>query len=289
MTPLWIAIALTALPALGFLLAPLWRARPLFDAQRRFEQQDGGDAQNVAIFERRLESLERARARGEIDPARFAEDRLELERSLLEDTAAAPRRALKAPNAGRLLVPVVMVLALAACVLGYQRNGAEGDLALYAINQDMLGTPAPDIAAYRARMEQEAERQPGNPNVWGALFSLYRQAGELDRADAALTRLIEIEGRSPALLAELAELRFFQAGRRLTPAVQALIDEVQAKDPRQPKVLSLLGIHAFDGGDFELAIDRWRRALASLEDEATIEALREGIRTAQARLESRDD
>ncbi|MCB8888919.1 c-type cytochrome biogenesis protein CcmI [Vreelandella malpeensis] len=289
MTPLWIAIALTALPALGFLLAPLWRARPLFDTQRRFEQQDSSDAQNVAIFERRLESLERARARGEIDAARFAEDRLELERSLLEDTAAAPRRALKAPSAGRLLVPVVMVLALAACLLGYQRNGAEGDLALYAINQDMLGTPAPDIEAYRARIEQEAERQPGNPNVWGALFSLYRQAGELDLADAALTRLIEIEGRSPALLAELAELRFFQAGRRLTPAVQALVDEAQAKDPRQPKVLSLLGIHAFDEGDFELAIDRWRRALASLEDEATIEALREGIRTAQARLEGRDE
>ncbi|WP_447956197.1 c-type cytochrome biogenesis protein CcmI [Vreelandella sp. EE7] len=288
MTPLWIAIALAALPALWLLLAPLWRARALHEAQRRFEEADGANQQNVAIFKRRLASLENAQANGDIDQARFDEAKLELERSLLDDTAATPRRALKAPGSGRLAIPVVVVAALAAGVFIYQQNGAEGDLALYALQQSVENDPNPSMERYLERLKGEAERQPENANVWGMLFSFYRQSGELEKADEALTRLIEIDGRAPALLGELAELRFFMAGRRLTPNVRALADEALAADPRQPKVLSLLGVHAFDEGDYALAIDRWRRALASLEDSETVEALREGIRTASARLEDAD-
>ncbi|WP_447553847.1 c-type cytochrome biogenesis protein CcmI [Vreelandella sp. EE22] len=284
MTPLWIAMAVVALPALWLMLAPLWRARALHEAQRRFSESDDANQQNVAIFKRRLVSLENARARSDIDQARFEEDRLELERSLLDDTTAAPVRRLKAPDAGRLAVPLVAVLGLGACVFGYQQNGAEGDLALYALRQSVENDPERSVDQYRERLETEAARQPRNPNVWGSLFTLYRETGELDKAANALNRLIEIQGRAPTLLGELAELHFFMAGRRFTPKVQALVDEAREQDPRQPKVLSLLGIQAFDDGDYARAIDRWRRALAGLEDPATIDALREGIRIAQARM-----
>ena len=133
-------------------------------------------------------------------------------------------------------------------------------------------------------MEEQAERQPDNPNVWSALFPVYRETGQMPKAVDALERLIEIEGRIPPLLAQLAQIRFFMAERELTDEVQALVDETLEQDPRQPTVLGLLGVNAFDKGDYEQAIDHWRRAIANIEDPDTVDSLREGIRVAQERM-----
>ena len=284
MTLLWIAIAILLLPALWLLVSPLRNARALHDQQRDFEANDTSAEQNVAIFKRRLASLEAALERGDIDAARFEEDRLELERSLLEDTAFRERRPLKAASAGRIVVPVVMLAVVAVSVIWYQQKGAEGDLVLLAVQQEVQNDPDGSLAMYIERMEEQAERQPDNPNVWSELFPLYRETGQMPKAVDALERLIEIEGRIPPLLAQLAQIRFFMAERELTDEVQALVDETLEQDPRQPTVLGLLGINAFDNGDYEQAIDHWRRAIANIEDPNTVSSLRDGIRVAQERL-----
>ena len=284
MTLLWIAIALLLLPALWLLVSPLRKARALHDQQRDFEANDTSAEQNVAIFKRRLASLEAARERGDIDAARFEEDRLELERSLLEDTAFHERRPLKTANAGRIVVPVVMLAVVAVSVIWYQQKGAEGDLVLLSVQQEVQNDPEGSLAMYIERMEEQAERQPDNPNVWSSLFPVYRETGQMPEAVDALERLMEIEGRIPPLLAQLAQIRFFMAERELTDEVQALVDETLEQDPRQPTVLGMLGIHAFDNGDYEQAIDRWRRAVANIEDPDTAASLRDGIRVAQERM-----
>lgn len=284
MTPLWIAIALLLLPALWLLIAPMRSARTLSDQLHHFEANDTSAEQNVAIFKRRLASLEAAHERGDIDEVRFAEDRLELERSLLEDTVIQTKRPLKAATSGKLVVPLVMVGVVVASVFWYQQHGAEGDLTLYAIQQEVRNDPDGSLAMYLERMEAETERQPNNPNVWSLLFPLYRDSGQPEKAVAALERLMEIDGRTPPLLAQLTQLRFFMAERELTPEVQALVDETLEQDPRQPTVLGVLGIYAFDNGDYEVAIDRWRRASANIEDSNTAASLRDGIRVAQQRL-----
>ncbi|EHJ93550.1 c-type cytochrome biogenesis protein CcmI [Vreelandella boliviensis] len=284
MTLLWIAIAVLLLPALWLLVSPLRKARSLHDQQRDFEANDSSAEQNVAIFKRRLASLEAARERGDIDTARFEEDRLELERSLLEDTAFRERRPLKTASAGRIVVPVVMVAVVAVSVIWYQQKGAEGDLVLLAVQQEVQNDPDGSLTMYIERMEEQAERQPGNPNVWSSLFPLYRETGQMPKAVDALERLIDIEGRIPPLLAQLAQIRFFMAERELTDEVQALVDETLEQDPRQPTVLGLLGVNAFDNGDYQQAIDHWRRAIANIEDPNTVASLREGIRVAQERM-----
>ncbi|TVP49910.1 MAG: c-type cytochrome biogenesis protein CcmI [Halomonas sp.] len=284
MTLLWIAIAVLLLPALWILIMPLRNADKLHDQLRDFEANDTSAEQNVAIFKRRLASLEAARDRGDIDATRFDEDRLELERSLLEDTEVTVRRPLKTANSGRLVVPFIMIGVVVISVLWYQQEGAEGDLTLLAVRQEVQNDPDSSLAMYIERMEEQAARQPNNPNVWSTLFPLYREIGQTDQAIDALERLIDIEGRIAPLLAQLAQIRFFVAGRELTEDVQMLVDETLEQDPRQPTVLGMLGIHAFDNGDYEQAIDRWRRALANIEDANTSASLREGIRVAQERM-----
>ena len=284
MTLLWIAFALLLLPALWLLVAPLKRARAVHDAQRDHETNDRSADQNVAIYQRRLASLEAAFERGDIDQASFEEDRLALERSLLEDTERLKRAPLKASASGRLAVPLVMLAVVVASVLWYQHEGAEGDLALMAVRQEVMSDPEGSPEMLIARLEEQAARQPENPNVWSMLFPLYRDGGQGREAIDALERLIEIEGRHPQLLAQLAQIEFFVAGRRLTDRVQELVDETLEKNSSEPTVLGLLGIEAFDRGAYQEAIDNWRRAIAGMSDPASGEALRQGIQIAQQRL-----
>ncbi|MFG6159144.1 c-type cytochrome biogenesis protein CcmI [Halomonas sp. 1390] len=284
MTLLWIALAVLLLPALWLLVAPLRRAAAVSAAQRDVEANDRTTEQNLAIYRRRLASLEDAHARGEIDAARLEEDRLELERSLLEDTEHLERAPLKSAASGRLVVPVVMVAVVLASVAWYHHEGAEGDLALYTVQRQVMSDPEGSLPVLIERLEEQAARQPDNPNVWRTLFPLYRDSGRIAEATRALERLVTLEGRKPWLLAELAQIRYFAAGREMTEEVQALVDEVLAQEPAQPTVLGMLGIEAFESGDYETAIDQWRRAIAGMSNPDSAEALREGIRVAQQRL-----
>ncbi|MGQ4878484.1 c-type cytochrome biogenesis protein CcmI [Billgrantia sp. LNSP4103-1] len=279
MTMLWLSFGLLLLPALWLLVAPMRRARLVHDAQASFEANDRAAEQNVAIYRRRLASLEAALERGDIDRSQFDEDRLELDRSLLEDTENLTRKPLQSPAAGRFAVPVVAVALTVSAMLWYQHEGAEGDLRVFEAFQQSDTLPA-----LLERLEQEARRQPGNPDVWSSLFTLYRDSGQSEAAIEALDRLIELEGRHPSLLAQKAQLMFFMNDRRLTGEVQALVDEVRERDSREPTILGLLGVHAFDEGDYERAISQWRRAIAGMSDSSSAEALREGIRVAQQRL-----
>ncbi|MFD2435340.1 c-type cytochrome biogenesis protein CcmI [Modicisalibacter luteus] len=86
MNLLWLALGLLLLPALWLLVLPLRRAAAVHAAQQAYETEQRDEAQNVAVYHRRLASLEAARERGEIDAMRFEESRLDLDRSLLEDT-----------------------------------------------------------------------------------------------------------------------------------------------------------------------------------------------------------
>ncbi|MDT8894472.1 c-type cytochrome biogenesis protein CcmI [Halomonas sp. I1] len=284
MTLLWFAFAILLLPALWLLILPLRRAGGVRAAQEAAEASEPGTEQNVAIYRRRLASLEAALARGDIDVDRFEEDRLELERGLLEDTERSRRAPLKSDLSGRLLVPAVMILLVVASVLWYRQQGAEGDLALRAAQQQVLQKPDASVTALIEALETQAARQPENADVWRSLFPLYRDTGQVGAAESALAQLIELEGRRPALLAELAQLRYFAAGRTLGADVRSLVDEVLAEAPDQPTVLGMLGIDAFENGDYRLAIDRWRRAIAGMGDSRSADALRQGIETAQRRL-----
>lgn len=279
MIQLWLAFALLLLPALWLLVAPLRRARLVHDAQLDFETHDKSAEQNVAIYQRRLASLQAAFERGDIDQARFEEDRLDLDRSLLEDTEGLERRPLHSPAAGRLLVPVIALAVAVGSVLWYQQHGAEGDLALFNAFQESDSLPT-----LLARLEQQAESQPGNPNVWATLYPIYRDSGQGEAALHALENLIAIEGRASSLLAQKAQLKFFMADRTLTEEVQALVDETLQRNPSEPTIFGMLGVHAFDRSDYEQAVEHWRRAVAGMSDSSSAQALREGIQIAQQRM-----
>lgn len=284
MTTLWLAFALLLLPALWLMVRPLRLAGRLRDTQATYEADDMTARQNVAIYRRRLASLEAARDRGDIDAARFEEDRLELERNLLDDTQDIARRPLKIATSGRVIVPIAMLAMVIVSAAWYHQQGSEGDLSLYATQQQVRDAPDASTATMISALEEEAASQPDNPNVWSSLFPLYRETGQASEAIQALQRLIELEGRHPSLLAQLAQIQYFAADRTMTEETRALVGEVLEEDPREPTVLGMLGIQAFDEGRYEDAIEHWRRAIAGYDNPEAAASLREGITEAQRRL-----
>lgn len=281
---LWLAFAILLIPALWLVVLPLRRAGILRQAQADYEARDGADQLNLSVHQRRLASLEAALERGEIDQQRYASDRIELERSLLDDTASQQSKPLKAASSGKLIVPVLLV-GMAVAVIGwYQDQGAAGDLALYQAQSEVLASPDGNVETLIARLEQEASRQPDNINVWRSLYPLYRDSGRIPEARTTLEHLVALEGRKTWLVAELAELRYFTEGRDLKGEVKVLVDEVLAEEPAQPKVLGILGIDAFENQDYEQAISHWRNAIAGMNDPDAAESLRQGIKSAQQRL-----
>ncbi|KAA0015841.1 c-type cytochrome biogenesis protein CcmI [Salinicola corii] len=281
MIPLWIGIVALLLLSMWLLWLPLRRAAGVRDAMMTFEADDRNNAENVAIYRQRLAALEAALAEGEIDRERFAEDRLELDRRLLEDAGSAGRRPLCRVQAGRWLLPIVAVLVIVGTLVFYDQTGGRRDLALYQVIQSLTHAP-PETRL--AGLEAEARRQADNPKAWAELFPLYRDSGRFDKAIGTLERLIELQGRQPSLLAQLAQMKFFAAHRTLTDEVQALVDETLKLDPRQPTVLGMLGIDAFDHARYQQAIDYWRRAMAGYQDAQSGQALRKVIAVAQQRL-----
>ena len=279
MIVLWLLLSLMLLPAVWLVCRPLWRARldraPVDDTPHM--------AENVAAYRRRLARLDAARQRDELDAERYAEERLALERGLLDDTGEHAPPRWRSPLSGRWLVPALAAGLVAGSLGLYRQEGAVGDLALYTAIQSVRNTPDATPATLVARLEDQAERQPDNPKVWLTLAPLYRDAGRLDRASASLRRAIALTGRRPELLARLAQIEFFAAGRTLTDKVQSLIDETLSRDPRQPIVLGLLGVAAFDGQHYDRAIDYWRRAMAGYDDDAAVAALKRGIAIARQR------
>lgn len=284
MTALYIGIALLLLLALWLLWLPMRRAAGVRDALMTFEADDRNNAENVAIYRQRLAALELALAEGEIDRERFAEDRLELDRRLLEDAGGQGRRPLKRVRAGRWLMPLVAILLVVAALVFYERTGDRQDLELYQVVESVAHAPPETKISVLAA---EAQRQSDNPKAWAQLFPLYRDNGQFDQAIDTLERLVTLQGRQPQLLAQLAQMKFFAADRTVTDDVQSLIDETLKLDPRQPTVLGVLGIDAFDHARYQKAIDYWRRAMAGYQDDESGKALRKVIAVAQQRLDAR--
>lgn len=186
MTLLWLAFALLLLPAAWLLILPLRRAASLEQRQRELEANDDAAAQNVAVYRRRLASLEAARSRGDIDATRFDEDVSELKRALLDDTERLKRAPLKSAGSGKLAIPVVLLLVIVTSVVWYQREGAEGDLVLYHTIEEVRNDPAASLALMLERLEAQADRQPDNPRVWQTLYPLYRDSGAYREAGQAI-------------------------------------------------------------------------------------------------------
>lgn len=253
MTYFYLAAATLIVVALVLLLRPWW------PNSRRTASADSLPALNAAVHRDRLAELERDHRNGTLSEADLTEAREELQRQLLDDTAATEVAAVDAVSR-RSGIAIAIVLPLLA-------------IALYAV----IGTPAAvlqqaaqvqrataDMEQLTAKLAQKMEQNPDNPEGWAMLARSYKALGRWDDAERAFARIGPELNRNAELLAEVAEL-LVQKNNGFTPRARELIKQALHLEPDNMLALFLGGGEAFDGGRNAEAAALWERLLPRLE------------------------
>lgn len=275
MTDFWLFSIVLLLGGVAAVLWPLWRHHRRASVDRT--------ALNVALYEERLAELDALVREGEMSSQQREAAAEEASRLLLEDTAEADGRQRGKRRGG----PWALIIAagfLPVVVLGlYLSWGNPDGLALY---RELQESPEPSsLENMIDRMQRITQVQPQNGEAWYMLGRAYMSAQQPQAAVQAFGNSIERLGERPEVLAQLAQARFFAAGNELdTHAVNAL-DRALELDPHEPTALGLLGIAAFEAGDYRAAISHWERLLAGMPPgSAGAQAIQGGIDRARERL-----
>lgn len=285
MNAFWPFAALLCLLAGAFVLWPL-RRRP-----ERAEQTESRARreENLAAYRTRLSELEAARTAGTLASADFDLQRLELDRRLLEEAGESDEPVAGAAGSGRSgLVAVAIALPLLA-LSAYQYLGAARDLRIEALLVSMQDLPEGDQRA--ASMEEllpllEAEARRDEDGGYRIMLAdIYMGAERFPEAAGVYADLVQAYPEDAGLIARQAQALYLAAGRRLTPAVQELIDRSFAIEPAQPTLLGLVGMDRFQAGDYAAAITAWEKLLAQLPAQAPdADVIRQGIGIAKSRI-----
>ncbi|WP_432697766.1 c-type cytochrome biogenesis protein CcmI [Marinobacterium sp. YM272] len=286
MIALWSGIALLTLIAVAAIFWPLLAARREADRQavQADDQAVDRQHQNIEIYRERLAELESEREAGTLDAGNFEVLKLELERNLLIDAEEqAPR--LKHPRPGAAQFTTVVLLALLVPVIAfglYNNLGRSADLAL-ALNPPTM----PTLEEAVAQLEQELEANPDNAEGWYLLATTYVNQGRFAEGLEAFQRVAAILPEDAPQYAgvqgQIAQALYFQSGGSMTAQVKAQIDKTLALDPDDMAALGLLGIDAYETGDYRAAIEYWSQAKANARGDA-VQSLQSGIDQATQQL-----
>tara|TARA_R110000868_G_scaffold101116_2_gene278421 strand:- start:3203 stop:4408 length:1206 start_codon:yes stop_codon:yes gene_type:complete len=280
MIDFWLSTAALLLVAVVVVVWPLWR--------RRSNERVDRTALNVALYEERVAELQAQQRAGELTESQVQAAQQEASRLLLEDTATADAK--RAPLTRRVAgVLLVSALVLPLLVVGlYQLWGNPEGLALYREMQD-----TPQVSSLEAlidRTERVVEVQPTNGEAWYMLGRAYMSAQRPADAVQAFGNSLNQMGEAPDVLAQLAQARYFANGNQLDPESVAALDKALELQPNNPTALGLLGIAAFEAGDYNGSIGYWERLLQATEPGSQgAQAIQGGIDRARERMAAAGD
>ena len=262
----WVICALMIVIALAFVLPP---------ALQRVEESnvvsdDERKQANIAVYRDQLSELEADRRNGIVAEDQYAQDRDEIERRLLEDTATARSTKttgtapINARNTAYLLgigIPLV-------AVVFYLRVGEPDRIT----NPAPVGAPSAASAAPPERTQEQieanvaklAERLKSNPNDaqgWTMLARSYSSMEKYSEAANAYAKATELNPKDADLLAEYAFVTGMAGGKSLEGKPTEIINRALKVDPENAKALQLAGSAAFQAKDYKKAIEYWQRVL----------------------------
>ena len=273
MIEFWLCAGLLLLTALAFLLIPVLRAR-------KVQAEEDRTALNVTLYQERLQELQAQHDAGALNAEQLANGRDEAARELLADTEGA----LAKPTQRKLGGTIPLIAALLMPLLGYglyQHWGAIDDLE----RAQTFAAQPKTIEEMTARLEAAVKNDPKSAESWYFLGRTYMAQERAADAAVAFERAVDVAGREPELLGQWAQALYFSGNKQWTEQLQALTDEALKGDPAEVTSLGLLGIAAYEAGQFQQAIDRWQQLVAVLpaEDPSRL-AIQGGIDRAREQL-----
>lgn len=293
----WVTAVAMVLVASAMILVPLWHQRHTDKTSR--------DSINTAIFRERLADLDADYQTGQCPETQYRQLRAELERALLVDVPEDVPRRYRSGNLGLTLgsmtAVLVPLLALGYYYLASYRGEAEewialqerfADVAALAIHDPAVLTgevraKLPDFTrVLQAHLLREGMNDPEGLYLLG---DSYLQLRQVPLALSALQRAHELSPEQPDIMLAYAQTMIFAEGGRLTQNSTLLLNRVLQGNPHNQRALFLLGLGAFNSGNFEQAIAAWQSLLALRDPSGEgVRLIKDGIAQAEARLAERD-
>ncbi|MCL1043673.1 c-type cytochrome biogenesis protein CcmI [Shewanella marisflavi] len=285
MTTLWIFIALFVLVSLVLIWFPHFRQQQMLQA----EEAGVRKATNLELFNNRLATLEKELEDELLDQDEFDALKKELEISLLQDMKQGEDESLVGQLKPKsILWPAFMsVVLLGLSGYFYATLGAYANLDKAVPDNPHAGMDASQIMAQRIQMmESQLQAEPDNSQLLFSLGHAYINANRYDDAVKSFDKAMELVGTHAELLGPKATALYYKANQRITPAVQSIIDQSLALDPKDPSTLLLVGMDAFFNANYQKAIDAWQIILDSDRNDVDRSAIINAIESAKMRIQA---
>lgn len=283
MISLWLGAALLLVLALAFLWLPAVRKNKEVDRK----------STNIVIFKDRLAELSAELEEQRISADEFAGLKAELERNLLDDAADIQSHQ---ENGGRWIVAAAALFLVVLSSGMYWKLGAYQQLELTSLLKRMSTPEAgeQDLVALTQALEVQIARNPDDIENEFLLARIYADTQAYDKAVQIFSQILqqlpeEATLDRAATLAQLGQAQFFANGRTLDKATESLLRDAVNLNPEESAALGLLGIAAYEAGDFKQAIDYWRKLLAVTPQGPESMAVRGGIEQAKQLLAERGE
>ncbi|MBQ0755646.1 MAG: c-type cytochrome biogenesis protein CcmI [Amphritea sp.] len=288
MTALWLGIALLSLLAVAFVLLPVYRARQsetetLPDVDRR--------ELNITIYQERLSELDAELAAPNLDRDNYDSLKLELERNLLQDVDETENSSTKPLTVTRQAIITAFLLAILIPAIGlamYSKYGRSGDLSV-AMNQpaDPFNGKQPTVDEAISALQDRLKLEPENPEGWYLLantfMSMQNFKGAAEGYANALKYLPADAPQYAGVNGQYAQALFFASNGKMDDQIRSEVDKTLALEPFEVTALGLLGIEAYESGNYLDAMAFWQKGLRNATGEQA-DSLKSGVRSAREKL-----
>ena len=233
---------------------------------------------NVAVFRERLAELKTDKDNGTIDDSHYQNQKLELERQLLDaQRQIAPM--VVPSNKSRFIVAmwVPILAALAYLLVGnrtpvfelWQAEDKVGQVADDLLTGKIDQPPAWAIEDSRqliTAMQTNVHRHADDPNRWMRLSELFLSLEANDSALEALSRAYRLSPDNEEIATTYAQISFFANKGQLDANSRRVLQDVLAKNPQHEGAQMLMAMGEARGSNFDQAqgwIQRLRDSISA--------------------------
>jgi len=271
----WVICAGLILIALSFVLPTAMKRADESNVAMEDERKEA----NIAVYRDQLSELEADLRNGIVSEEQYAQDREELERRLLEDTATTKtKKTGTAPAVARNTAYVLGIGLPLVAVIFYLNVGSPNSISeppQVSSAPQQMGAPQErtqeQIAANVDKLATRLQSNPNDPQGWIMLARSYNSMEKWNEATGAYAKATEQNPNNADLWAEYALATAMANGKSLEGKPMKLINRALKVDPQNAKALQLAGSAAFQAKDYKKAIDYWQRVLKQVPTGSEVE------------------
>ena len=233
---------------------------------------------NVAVFRERLAELKIDKDSGTIDDTHYQNQKLELERQLLD--AQREVTPMVAPGIKSRLIVMVWVPVLAA--MAYLLIGNRTPVFELWTSEDKVGQVADDLLTGKidqppawaiedgrqliSAMQTNVYRHADDPDRWMRLSELFLSLEATPSAIEALSRAYRLSPENEEIATSYAQISFFANEGRLDANIRRVLQDVLVKNPQHEGAQMLMAMGEARSNNFDEAqgwISRLRNSIAA--------------------------